>query len=250
MNKFLSSAELALPNDTNSRTLASALVARVTADIIEGKLVPGEKLRLPDLSARYDCGISPLREALARLSSTGLVEQEDQKGFRVSTVSREDLSDLTEVRTEIECLALRRSIERGNVEWEAQIVSAHHKLSRINYLSTPNSRELSSGWEAAHQDFHLALVSACQSRWLLQFRNILAQQTARYRRLIVTIGMGKRDVGEEHAALLEAVIGRNAERACDLIAAHFTKTAEIVLSASDPKAKEKPRGRIGSAKSK
>jgi len=244
MNKSLSNAELALPNDTSSRTLASALVGRITADIIDGKLVPDEKLRLPNLSARYECGVSPLREALARLSSTGLVVQEDQKGFRVSTVSREDLSDLTEVRTEIECLALRRSIARGNLEWETRIVSAHHRLSRLNYLSTPNSRELSSDWESAHQEFHLALVSACQSRWLLQFRNILAQQTARYRRLIVTIGMGKRNVAQEHSQLLDAILGRDAERACALIAAHFTKTAEIVLSASDPKTKPKS-GRKG-----
>lgn len=237
MNKFLSSAELAWPNDTSSRTLASALVGRITTDIIDGTLGPGEKLRLPDLSARYECGISPLREALARLSSTGLVVLEDQKGFRVSTVSREDLSDLTEVRTEIECLALRRSIERGNLEWETRIVSAHHRLSRIDYLSASNARELSPDWEAAHQEFHLALVSACQSRWLLQFRNILAQQTARYRRLIVTIGMGERDVEEEHAQILDAVLGRDAERASTLIATHFMKTAEIVLSASDANAK-------------
>jgi GntR family carbon starvation induced transcriptional regulator len=239
MNKFLSSAELAWPNETSSRTLASALVGRITADIIDGTLVPGERLRLPDLSARYDCGISPLREALARLSSTGLVDQEDQKGFRVSTVSREDLSDLTEVRTEIECLALRRSIEWGNLEWETRVVSAHHRLSRIDYLSTSNARELSSDWEAAHQEFHLALVSACQSRWLLQFRNILAQQTARYRRLIVTIGMGKRDVVDEHAQILNAALGRDAEQACALIAAHFLKTTETVLSASDPNTKTK-----------
>lgn len=240
MNKYLSSAELAWPNDTSSRTLASALVGRITADIIDGTLGPGEKLRLPDLSTRYECGISPLREALARLSSTGLVVLEDQKGFRVSTVSLEDLSDLTEVRTEIERLALRRSIERGNLEWETRIVSAHHRLSQIDYLSASSPRELSSEWEAAHQEFHLALVSACHSRWLLQFRNILAQQTARYRRLIVTIGMGERDVEEEHAQILDAALGRDAERACALIATHFMKTAEIVLSANEPNAKTKP----------
>lgn len=244
MNKFLSSAELALPNDTSSRTLASALVGRITADIIDGTLDPGERLRLPDLSARYECGISPLREALARLSSTGLVVQEDQKGFRVSTVSPEDLSDLTEVRTEIECLALRRSIQRGNLEWETRIVSAHHRLSRISYVNARNSRELSSDWEAAHQEFHLALVSACQSRWLLQFRNVLAQQTARYRRLIVSIGMGKRDVAEEHTQIVDAVLARDADKACALIAAHFIKTAEIVLSANDPGTKAKS-GRKG-----
>jgi DNA-binding GntR family transcriptional regulator len=241
MNKLLGSAELALTADGGSRTLASALVGRVTADIIDCRLVPGERLRLPELSARYECGISPLREALARLSSTGLVVLEDQKGFRVSPVSREDLVELTEVRTEIECMALTRSIQRGDVEWEARLVSAHHKLSRLDYAKSPNSRELSSEWELAHQEFHLALVSACQSRWLMQFRNTLAQQTARYRRLIVTIGMGKRNVAEEHAQILAAALGRDANRAGALIAAHFSKTAEVVLSADDTEVMVKSR---------
>lgn len=230
MNKLLGAAELALPTEAVSRTRASELVGRIRADIIDCKLPPGERLPLPELSSRYDCGISPLREALVRLSATGLVVLEDQKGFHVSPVSREDLLDLTEVRSEIECLALKRSIKRGDVEWEAGVVSALHRLSRLHFAEG-DSGELSSEWESAHQAFHLALVSACRSRWLLHFRNLLAQQTARYRKLIVSIGMGERDVVKEHAEIADAALGRDAARACALITAHFARTAATVLSA-------------------
>ncbi len=230
MNKLLGEAEVTLPTDAASRTQASELVGRIRADIIACTLPPGERLPLPDLSARYGCGISPLREALVRLSTTGLVVLEDQKGFRVAPVSREDLRELTDVRSEIECLALARAIAGGDVEWEAQVVSALHRLSRLEYAAS-GSRELLPEWEAAHQAFHFALVSACRSRWLLHFRNLLAQQTARYRRLIVSIGMGERDVVKEHAELADAVLGRDAMRACALIRAHFARTAETVLSA-------------------
>jgi GntR family transcriptional regulator, carbon starvation induced regulator len=232
MNKLLGEAELALPTEAISRTLASELVGRIRADIIDCKLPPGERLPLPDLSARYESGISPLREALVRLCATGLVVLEDQKGFRVAPVSREDLLDITGVRCEIERLALTRSIEQGDVEWEARVVSAHHKLSRLHF-ATAESRELSPEWERAHQDFHHALVSASGSRWLLHFRSLLAQQTARYRRLIVSIGMGERDVVKEHAEIAEAALGRDAERACALIATHFARTAAMVLSADE-----------------
>lgn len=230
MNKLLGEAELALPTEAASRTLASELVGRIRADIIDCKLPPGERLPLPDLSARYGCGISPLREALVRLSTTGLVVLEDQKGTRVAPVSRDDLLDLTEVRCEIECLAVTRAIRRGDVEWEAQLVSAHHRLQRFHFAKA-EARELSPEWEAAHQAFHYALVSACRSRWLLHFRNLLAQQTARYRRMIVSIGMGERDVVKEHAELADAVLGRDAARACALLTAHFARTADTVLSA-------------------
>lgn len=243
MNKLLGEAELVVAAETSARTLASELFGRLRTDIVDCKLAPGERLRLPELSARYESGISPLREALVRLSTTGLVVLEDQKGFRVAPVSREDLVDLTDVRNEIECMALARSIRHGDVEWEARVVSARHKLSRHLHINAPNTQELSQDWERAHQDFHLALVSACNSRWLLHFRNLLAQQTARYRRLIVSIGMGGRDVAGEHAEIADAALARDAERACALIAAHFSRTAETVLSASGAQPGQKSRQR-------
>ena len=85
-------------------TLSIADVDKIRADIVGGALAPGEKLKLGELSDRYDCGINPLREALARLGATGLVVLEDQKGVRVAPVSREDLLDLTHVRQQVEVI--------------------------------------------------------------------------------------------------------------------------------------------------
>jgi len=225
-----SEPEPATPNGDGPRTLASVLVRRVRDDIVAGALAPGAKLRLPDLSERYRVGINPLREALARLSSGGLVRLEDQKGFSVSPVSREDLLDLTRVRIEIECLALRQSIADGDVEWEARVIAAHHRLARMSPTAPRGPRKLSDGWEAAHQDFHLALVSGCKSRWLEHFHTLLAEQSARYRRLAITVSQPRRDIPGEHAKLLAAVLARDADKACDLIAQHFTRTTDIVLA--------------------
>ena len=61
------------------RTQASLLVDKIRADIVGGALAPGEKLKLGELSDRYDCGINPLREALARLGATGLVVLEEPR---------------------------------------------------------------------------------------------------------------------------------------------------------------------------
>jgi GntR family transcriptional regulator, carbon starvation induced regulator len=214
------------------RTLISALAEKMRADIIACILLPGEKLRLPDLSNRYNCGINPLREALARLSTTGLVEVEDQKGFRVAAVSREDLLDLTRVRQQIECLALTQAIERGDVEWEMRVVSTHHRLTRLSVTTRGSSHQISDIWEAAHLEFHRALISACESRWLLHFSGVLAEQSARYRRMAVGITSSARDIVGEHAALADAAIARDAPRVCAQITAHFAATTETILSLS------------------
>jgi GntR family transcriptional regulator, carbon starvation induced regulator len=221
-----------VPNpESVARTQSSALVERVRTDIVAGSLAPGSRLKLPDLAERYQSGVNPLREALARLSASGLVLLEDQKGFRVAPVSREDLLDLTRVRTDIECLALRRSIAEGDVEWEARVIAAHHRLSRMSLTAPGNPKRLSDAWETIHQDFHLALISGCRSRWLIHFHNLLAEQSARYRRLAISFADSKRDVAAEHAEIVKTVLARNADRACELIRGHFSRTTEIVLGA-------------------
>lgn len=88
---------------------------------------------------------------------------------------------------------------------------------------------LSDAWEAVHQEFHLALVSGCGSRWLLHLRNVLAEQTNRYRRLSVAYAEAPRDIVEEHGQIMAAVFARDAPRATALVRAHFALTASIVL---------------------
>ena len=116
--------------ETVEPTLNAATFRRIRADIINCRLMPNERLRVEALRERYSVGGSPIREALMRLEAEGLVELEQNKGFRVSSVSPEQLIDVMRVRREIEALALRWSIEKGDVEWEANLLGAFHRLSR------------------------------------------------------------------------------------------------------------------------
>ncbi|HYS86404.1 MAG TPA: GntR family transcriptional regulator, partial [Bradyrhizobium sp.] len=96
------------------RTLTSAVLERLRADILSTKLVPGQKLHIAGLAKQFSVSLTAVREALSRLVADGLVQASDQRGFRVSPVSPADLEDVTRTRIDIEGLALRRSIERGD----------------------------------------------------------------------------------------------------------------------------------------
>src|SRR5262245_152705 len=86
-------------------TLNSAVLARLRADIVACRWMPGERLRVETLRERYGVGTSPLREALMRLEAEGLVVLEQNRGFKVSDVSLENLTDLMTTRIEIEGIA-------------------------------------------------------------------------------------------------------------------------------------------------
>ena len=109
------------------RTLTSAVLERLRADILSTKLVPGQKLHIAGLAKQFSVSLTAVREALSRLVADGLVQASDQRGFRVSPVSSADLEDVTRTRIDIESLALRRSIERGDQAW---LVSVEQARSR------------------------------------------------------------------------------------------------------------------------
>src|SRR5918992_3025560 len=134
-------------NESVSPTLAGRVLALMRSDILELRLEPGSKLLFEALREKYDVGLSPLRESLSRLVVEGLVVGEDRRGFRVAPMTEGDYIDLTTLRTEIEVLAVTRSVERGSDLWEADLVRSFHHMS----LATSASRSMLPEWSGRHQ---------------------------------------------------------------------------------------------------
>src|ERR1700726_1839653 len=114
--------------------VAEAVHARLRTDILLGEWRPNDRLKLDRLRQRYGASVNTLREALSRLVSEGLGDNEGQRGFTVVGASLADLQDITEMRALLECQAARRSIERADLDWESRVVGAYHKLSKIESL--------------------------------------------------------------------------------------------------------------------
>jgi len=209
-------------------TLATVAYERLRQEIVGGRLIPGEKLRVDALRDRYEIGGSPLREALARLSAEGLVAQQEQRGFRVSAISADDLIELTRTRCWVNEIALRDAIAHGDVTWEESIVLAFHRLKRTP-LRFPNDPTVNADWNRLHRSFHVALVAACRSRWMLDFHDTLFDCAERYRNVVAVLSHEDRDSVGEHAAIMEATIGRNIDLAISLLNAHFERTTSLLL---------------------
>lgn len=215
------------------RTLAGVALDGLRSDIIQCRLPPSTRLRMEDLRERYGMSISPLREALMRLQSEGLVTLEENKGFRVSPVSAEALKDLTETRIEIEAIVLRRAIKHGDVAWEANMVSAFHRLSRQTKIDPVSPGGISRAWWREHRAFHAALCAACDSDLLKSFRDSLFDQAERYVALSIRYTEQPRDDLREHETLMKAAIARDVEKACELCKHHIRRTTEKVLAATN-----------------
>lgn len=128
----------------------------------------GEKLRAEQLKVDYGCSASTVREVLFRLSTEGLVDFQEQRGFRVPIKSPTLLADLAHVRILLEAEGTALSIRHGGVAWEARLTAAHHQLSHIEKRihSTEDRSHLVGLWFQAELEFHQTLISACQSETL------------------------------------------------------------------------------------
>lgn len=209
-------------------THASSVYDQMREDIVACRILPGEKMQMERLRTTYGVGISPIREALNRLCSEGLVTQVDQKGFRAAQVSLPELEDVTKARRWIGAAALKASMENGDAEWEERVLLALHRWERglkTGGVDFPHLIQM----HRQHSAFHRALLSACGSEWMLGFWDTAFDFAQRYQVMSLRAGgCSTRDPVTEHRALMEATLERDFERALSLHDSHLELTLDLV----------------------
>src|SRR5712691_1546844 len=213
---------------TEAATLSERAATLVEHDILAGHLAPGARLGIVDLVQRYEIGATPLREGLSRLVSRGLIVGIGQRGFRVADVSREDLLDITRMRTVVEIEALRLAMAQGDDAWEAGILSALHQMRRHIQRTGNEFHEGAPDFDRLHKGFHTALLAACGSKRLLAAHSDLYDQAYRYRRVMMrSLGSGEGFVAV-HQSLADQVLARDIGGGQAMLAAHLHSTLDYV----------------------
>ncbi len=214
-----------MARERRGRSLVEDVYDGLRAEILSGQRLPSSRLPLNDIAEEHGVSLSVVREAVTRLASEDLVEATPQRGFRVRSISVEDLHDLTWVRVQLESLALRQSIAKGDVTWEANLVAAHHRLAVTSMYFEDGSGN--RDWMAAHGAFHAALVAAAGSPILERLRRQLydASELYRYWAGLLPHHPARPHVADEHRAIFDAALARDADLAVDLLTQHLETTA-------------------------
>jgi len=213
--------------DDIEETVAESGYRQIRADIIFGRLAPGQKLKLENLKGAYETSVSTLREILNRLTSEGLVVAEGQRGFEVAGVSVADLREIAALRLLLEEHALEQSFEQGDVEWEAQLVSAHYKLARMEKVMASGDTSQAEDWKRYDWEFHQALIAACGSRLLMETHSAVFDKYLRYQMVALSYRGGVAEL--EHKQLLEAALQRDSKTAKTILQRHIEGGVEHAL---------------------
>lgn len=193
-NLFLSKSDLAY--------------AELRGRILSGDLPPGSRLAQYELAESLNMSITPLREAVRRLSSEGLVDVETHRDVRVAAMNSGEARQLFEVRLSLDPTAVRLAAARRTPEDVAAIQAAVGAL-------LPVTRQWGEEALAAHRAFHRALYVASHNDVLIRFLDDLWDKSDRYRRLGLELPPGDgprtRDLDEHHRIAALVVDGHPAE---------------------------------------
>lgn len=202
-------------------TRAAWVDAQLRRAILRGELQPGEKLQAERLAEQWGVSPTPLRETFMRLAGEGLVVIEPQRGARVAPLSVGEAAEIYELRLLLDPVALQRSMAAaGDDEDYVDEVTRTHEALEARHRSA-------AGHHEAHRAFHLALVSRCPNRRLLQQVTQLLEHSQRFH----AVGAGsirRSGAADEHRQLVAAVRAGDRRAAVRVLRAHLAATLEAV----------------------
>ena len=224
-------------------SVGDAAYRRIRADIVFGRLVPGQRLGLDRMRETYGTSVSTLRELLSRLASEDLVVAEGQRGFEVAPVSPADLQEVAALRLLLEAHALEQSFAAGGLDWEGGVVSAHHKLAALERSLLAGEPADAALWKRYDWEFHHALIAGCGSRALLRVHAAAYDRYLRYQ-MVAVVFRGE-VAAAEHRQLLDAALARDAVAARNILRSHIEGCVTQVLATGglDPFGAEAPATR-------
>lgn len=199
------------------KTRADWVDRKLRAAILSGELRPGEKLQTMALGRRWSVSPTPVREAFQRLAAEGLLEITPQRGARVAPISLTEAHEVHELRVALEPLALRSAMQTGNDAWRGGLEAAYATLAEELRRGAPDRGAI----EEAHRNYHLALMSACSSTWMIRLIDLLNSHIIRYWTLTAAPRRDTDHVLEEHQRLHELVLAGKTEVAVAELAAHL-----------------------------
>ncbi|WP_190047436.1 GntR family transcriptional regulator [Streptomyces galilaeus] len=204
--------------------LSEQVYARLRDAIMRGDYAPGDALKPQDLAKEQGVSLAVVREALVRVVGEGIADRLPNRGFAVPAFSDRRWQEIAEARRTIEPVVLRMSIERGDVDWEARVRAAHHRLARTQAYVPEEGEYYSGAWSEAHRVFHRTLLEGCGNSVLLDTFDRMWTASELARRWSAHHVPDRDHVGE-HRRLEEAALARDADTGAEVLTQHITHTA-------------------------
>jgi len=205
------------------QTMQEAVLEHLRNMILNRQLLPGERLAQDELAKQLDVSRTPIREALHKLASEGLVTISPYKGASVAEFSPSELEEIYSVRSALESHAAYLAAQRITDEELEQLEVLLHQIEEA-FQKKDFLRLLE-----VHHQFHASICVAAKQQRLCKLAIQHLELTDLYQRMALSLGRGARDPVVEHKEILETLRRRDADAAEHLIRIHLQLTVSELL---------------------
>jgi len=193
--------------------------------ILEGRIQPGDRLKEAELAARFGISRTPVREALRRLETRGLLIHEPHRGMVVAQLEPSAVAELYAMREILDGAAATLAAQHAS---DTEIAAMENQIKRDRMLLGDPGR-----LAASNRAFHVAIYRSAHNRFLMKSSDALAEALALLGPTTLSLkGRGKKSV-EEHAAIVKAIKARDGRAAGEAATRHIRAAFEARLMQLD-----------------
>jgi len=217
------------------RTMRQIVVEKLSQDITQGHLTPGQKLVYSDLAREMNVSVTPVREAMKTLESLGLVTIRPYRTAYVSYLTADEIQQIYALRKLLEGLATRLAAEHIS---QVELSQLHRVLEdrnqKINALYSSADDTARSSYiislQHLHEEFHMRLYTASGNKYLCNLIGLLRSHLSTYFPVLLRYNISRVDEAQrQHSEILTACEQRNPELAESLIHEHLANTVHVLL---------------------
>ncbi|MGB6105705.1 MAG: GntR family transcriptional regulator [Pusillimonas sp.] len=205
-----------------AKTLADAVSARLTEEIVTGARPPGSRLDESSIAELFQVSRTPVREALRQLTASALVEWRPRQGAVVATISAHQMVAMFEIMAEYEGIAGRFAARRMSEE-ERKALVGHHERCRAHVTSKDREE-----YQRLNRPFHIAIYEGSHNSYLCAQATALYDRLAPYRTYELHRPGELTRVFDEHAAIVQAIVARDGALAYQLLKDHAMLDADLL----------------------
>lgn len=200
-------------------TKTEAVYNEIRWHILTGQLAPGSTLKQDALARDLGVSVTPVREALRRLESEGLVTFMAHSTVRIPPLSLEELDELYAIRLQLDPFAAKLAAASASPQ------DARNIFSLLD--QTGKGRTARDRFEA-NRAFHRAVYYASGNLQLGQLLDQLWDRTERYRFVLIQTGIDEHASSTEHAEIARAITEHNGRAAADLLKRHVQRARDLI----------------------